>query len=129
MIKRQYALLDSTAKVFLNAFTAQNDGDAIRLFTTWVNDPDKNNMVGQYPEQFTLFYMGDFDDQLGIWKQGDGNTQVITGLSVKNEEEKKFTVNELITMLEHKLDQRNRLPSADNDTVVDISDRHQVGEK
>ena len=107
MKRKQYALFDSAAKMFLNPFSAQNDGDAIRVFTSWVNDPKKESNVALYPQQFTLFYLGEYDDQHGKFIQEEVNKELIQGISVQQEEEKKFTLNDLVTMLEMRLKERS----------------------
>ena len=105
MKKANYALLDTQIKAFLNPFIAQNHGEAIRLFTTWVNDKEQKTNVSLYPQHFTLFYLGEFDDQLG--KYESDNKELIQGVSVQEEEAKAFTIKQLITMLETELKQRN----------------------
>lgn len=95
-----YSVLDSGVSRFMTPFMAVNDAEAIRAFTTWVNDPQKQTNLSQFPEQFSLFCIGEFDDTNAIYGQEDkGHRQVILGVSVKDEAEKKFTLNELAVML------------------------------
>jgi len=107
--RKQYALLDSQVKAFLNPFPATNHGEAVRVFTTWVNDTNETN-VSKYPHQFTLFYLGEFDDQFGTWEQPDGgNQEIMAGVSVVEDAKKKFTVEELLNMLEMRLGERGAI--------------------
>lgn len=61
-----YAILDSKAAAFGNPFYMRSIGEAVRAF----NDEAKkeNSMVKNYPEDFTLFELGDYDQVTGIIK-------------------------------------------------------------
>ena len=54
-IQKMYALLDHTSQIFLNPINFINDGDAIRWFSTVVNNQDEKTNINKYPEQFTLY--------------------------------------------------------------------------
>lgn len=125
MIKKQYALFDTATSSFHNPVHLINDGDAIRLFTSWVN-PSKEQEptnVSKYPQHFSMWYVGDFDDKTGRFGTFDEKTQTFTdksqpreliaGNSVKLEENTSFTVKELITMLKMELGQENVIQVTD----------------
>ena len=99
MKKQQYALLDHTAQIFLNPITFINDKDAIRWFGTVVNNTEEKTNVSNHPEQFTLYRLADYDDQLGTYDTQAQPIQVITGIQVQDEQLKSFTVADLIAML------------------------------
>jgi hypothetical protein len=128
MIKQMYALLDHTAQIFLNPLVFTNDGDAIRWFTTVVNNSDEKNNISKYPEQFTLFRLADYDEKTGCYlpREREPETvnlkpkQLITGVQVQEEKNKKFTVTQLITLLETELTQRG---------VIQISESKAYAEK
>jgi hypothetical protein len=114
MIKKHYALFDTTAQNFHNTLVFQNHGEAIRWFTTVVNDKDnKENLIAKYPTQFMLFYMFDIDDKTGFTGHWNVEKQemekqkppqeLIIGASCVEEANKAFTVRELITMLKAEL--------------------------
>jgi hypothetical protein len=75
-IKKQYALYDATATVFLNPLVFANDAEAIRWFTTSVNEKDvnKQSMVTLHPSDYTLYRLADYDDLLGMFQPRDVNT-------------------------------------------------------
>ena len=114
MKKQMYAILDHTSQIFLNPITFTNDGDAIRWFTTVVNNKEETNNISKYPEQFTLHRLQDWDDKTATYiaRENEPETvasspkQLITGIQVQEEAEKKFTVAELINMIEMDLKQR-----------------------
>ena len=116
MRKQMYSLLDHTAQVFLNPLQFTNDGDAIRWFGTQVNTENKDNMIHVHPEQFTLFRLADYDDKLGTYhprdveNNGDPSQepkQLITGIQVQEDQVKKFTVKDLVSMLKYELQKDN----------------------
>jgi hypothetical protein len=112
MKKQMYSLLDHTAQVFLNPLSFQNDGDAVRWFTTTVNSKEETN-ISKYPEQFTLYRLADFDGQTGMVEPTTPK-QLITGIQVQEEQLKSFSVKDLIAMLQHELQLTN---------VIDIADK------
>lgn len=99
MNKKYYALLDTQIGAFLNPFTATTDAEAIRLFTTWVNDSSQPTNINKYPHHFSLFYIGTFDDKTAVFSN-EGKKELIIGVSVQEEQEKKFTIKELMQMFE-----------------------------
>ena len=117
-----YALLDHTSQIFLNPLTFINDGDAIRWFSTIVNNTEEKTNINKYPEQFTLYRLADWDNQTGFNKPRDNENektssapkQLITGISVQDEETKKYTVKDLIAMLKADLQTDNVINIAES---------------
>jgi hypothetical protein len=107
MINKMYSLLDTKSQTFLKPLSFVNDGDAIRWFTTVVNNTEKNELPALYPEQFILYRIADYDDQFGTFVARDFHKftetgtepkpadlqpkEIITGTSVQNPENQKFT--------------------------------------
>lgn len=60
-----YAVLDLKTKAFTQPFYAKTRGEAIRSFTTAVNEAQPNNMWNKYPGDFALYEIGLWDDNLG----------------------------------------------------------------
>ena len=122
MIKQMYAILDHTSQVFLNPLSFINDGDAIRWFTTVVNNSEEANNINKYPEQFTLFRLADWDDKTGAYKARQNEAdkislmpkQLITGIQVQEEQTKKYTVKDLVGMLKAEIQQ---------DNIIDIAEK------
>ena len=59
-----YSIFDQAAKAFTQPFFMQNDGLAIRAFQGNVNSKEPNN-ISDYPDQFTLYHIGTYNDQTG----------------------------------------------------------------
>jgi hypothetical protein len=58
-----YSVFDSAAKAFTNPMVYRTDLEAMRAFETTVNAPD--NQFNTYPDHFTLFQLGSFDELSG----------------------------------------------------------------
>lgn len=63
MQMQMFAIFDKASASFSRPFFELTKGLAIRTFTDAVNDA--NSPFGKYPQDFTLFYLGVFDDQSG----------------------------------------------------------------
>lgn len=63
MIFKIYSILDSKAGAFAPPFFLANDQVAIRSVAAARNDP--NGLMGRFPDDFKLFCIGDFDDEIG----------------------------------------------------------------
>lgn len=121
MLKKQYALLDSTSSIFLNPIVFTNDGDAIRWLTTVVNNKEEQTNISKYPESFSLYRLADYDDSTGLYNPRANEKditamspkQIITAIQVKTDEDKKFTIRELIDMLKTELTNHNIIEIAD----------------
>lgn len=58
-----YSIRDIKAEAYMSPFFARTHGEAIRMVETAVNDPKSN--FHQHAADYTLIYIGIFDDQSG----------------------------------------------------------------
>lgn len=66
MILQMFAVLDSKAGFFGNPWFEQKEASAIRNFSDAVNDSSNpNNMWNKHPEDFSLYLLGQFDNNSG----------------------------------------------------------------
>ncbi len=63
MLTHVYSIFDTASGAYLRPFTAQADGEATRLFSDLVADPE--HAVGRHPEDYSIFRLGSFNDQNG----------------------------------------------------------------
>lgn len=63
MILKAFSVRDSKAEVFNTPFFQKTHGEAERSFRELVRDP--KTMPGKYPEDYDLYYLGEYDDQTG----------------------------------------------------------------
>lgn len=97
MQKRLYALFDKQINAYLNPLVFTTDGEAIRWFTTIVNQPNDNNSIYHHFTDYSLHSLGTLDDKSGEF---NGPTRkLIEGIAVK-EETVQYTLDDLFTKLE-----------------------------
>lgn len=63
MIRNLYSVRDAKASVFCPPFVSHNDNTAKRDF--WHAGQDKTTQLGQHPEDFSLWLVGQIDDDKG----------------------------------------------------------------
>lgn len=66
MTLKVYAIRDSKAQVYNTPFFQKSHGEAERSFDQLVKD--EKSMVAKYPDDFDLYYIGEYDDQDGVLK-------------------------------------------------------------
>lgn len=62
-----FAIYDSKSENYGRPFFVRTRGEAIRFFTEAANDRSTN--IGKYPGDFTLFELGTYEDNTGIFTQ------------------------------------------------------------
>lgn len=60
-----YAAYDQAAQSFGAPFYLQSDGLAVRSFISEINRAAEDNMLYKHNKDFTLYRLGDFDEQTG----------------------------------------------------------------
>ena len=60
---KAFAVYDQKAEAYLRPFFTKTRGQAIRGFVDAVNDP--NHEFNKHPDDYTLFYLGEFDETKG----------------------------------------------------------------
>lgn len=80
MMMKAYSIYDQAAKAYMQPFFTSADGLAARMFSNLVNDGQ--SQVSGHPADFTLFGVGEFDDQTGVF-QAVQPVAICTALSVK----------------------------------------------
>lgn len=75
-----FALHDSAVKAFAQPFFMPTENAAIRAFRALVNDP--KSTVNQSPGDYTLHYLGAFDDTHGTFTTDQCPRQIASGIAV-----------------------------------------------
>jgi len=63
MLLKMFSIRDTKGEMFNPPYFAKTHGEAERNFRTLTND--EKSSVNKYPEDFDLYYIGDFDDITG----------------------------------------------------------------
>lgn len=67
MIRHVFCCKDSAADTFGQPFFAPSIGVAVRSFTDEVNRADQNNELYKHPDDFILYEVGTFDDDVCVF--------------------------------------------------------------
>jgi len=81
MLVQIFAIYDSKAESYLQPFFSQTRGSAIRAFTDSVNDTTGESQFAKHPEDYTLFHLGEFDDQNA--KLTENATPISLGVAIE----------------------------------------------
>lgn len=60
MILKVFCVFDSKVEAYMAPFFLRSKGEAIRAFSDMAKDNNTN--VGRYPDDFSLFELGEYDD-------------------------------------------------------------------
>lgn len=80
MIQKMYSVRDQKAEVFNLPFYSKTHGEAERNFTQLVND--EKSMPGNYPDDYDLYWIGDYNDQTGVVTPLDTPQHIIKAVQV-----------------------------------------------
>lgn len=67
-MNKVFVVKDAKVEAYGTPFVAQATGAAIRSFSDEVNRTDGESQVAKHPEDFTLFEIGEYDDQTGTMR-------------------------------------------------------------
>lgn len=82
MILGMYSVRDRASVSFGNPMFIPSRGQALRSFSDEVNRVDANNILNTHPEDFDLFYLGDFDTNTGQFASLVNPEQIAVGKDV-----------------------------------------------
>lgn len=85
MIYKVFTVYDSKVEAYMSPFMMQSKGQAIRSFGDECNNSD--SMFCKHPEDFTLFEIAEYDDQLGVYNMHDVKIPLGTALENKRKVE------------------------------------------
>lgn len=83
MLQKIFTIYDSKVESYQSPFTAIHKGYALREFENVSNDP--KTAIGQYPADYTLFEIGEFNTTTGSITQHEVKQSLGTAIEfVKN---------------------------------------------
>lgn len=82
MILKAYAVRDTKSEIYNAPFFQKTHGEAERSFKQLANDTQ--SMVGRYPEDFDLYYVGEYDDQTGKFKANAAPEHIIKAVELRD---------------------------------------------
>lgn len=69
MIYEVYSVMDKAVKAFLPPIFTRTRGEVMRSFAATVNEA--GNQMHKYSSDYTLYFLGSFDDNSGIFTSTD----------------------------------------------------------
>lgn len=63
-----YSVRDRASDAFMNPMYMPANGQAIRVFGDEINRPDDKSPLYHHPEDFDLYYLGEFDASAGTFE-------------------------------------------------------------
>lgn len=84
-VTKMYASYDRTAELFSGPVPADSDGVAIRSFMDAVNNTNQPSDLANHPDDFELYYIGEYDFSTGLFNPVDPRSQkpLVTGTQAK----------------------------------------------
>ena len=76
-----YCIYDSTAAVYYPPFTFKIDQQAIRAFAVTMDSPNSN--MSLFPQDYSLYCLGSFDEITGMLQPLKNPRRVITAMELK----------------------------------------------
>lgn len=80
--QKMYSIRDSKGDVFHPPFYKNTHGEAERDFKRLITD--EKSMIYQYPEDFDLYYIGEYDSQKGTIKALETPQHIVKAIALKN---------------------------------------------
>lgn len=91
MKKKVFTVYDSKAEAYLQPFFMNSIGEAVRGFGDASEDP--KTQFYAHPADFTLFLIGEYDEQNGILINNDANTSLGSALEHQSKARNETTIN------------------------------------
>nr|QJB19012.1 MAG: nonstructural protein [Microvirus sp.] len=88
MIQRVFTVYDSKVGAYLRPFFMTTKGEALRAWTDTVND--KETAFNKHPEDYCLFELGTFDDQVGQFENHNQPISLGMALELINDQKNNY---------------------------------------
>lgn len=79
MILKAFSIRDQKSEVYNSPFFKSTHGEAERDFRSACND--EKTMIAKYPEDFDLYYIGEYDDNKGQFKPIDTPQHILKAIA------------------------------------------------
>jgi len=80
MLLKIYSIRDSKGEIFHPPFYQKSHGEAERSFRELTRD--EKSFIAKYPDDYDLYYLGEYDDQKGTFNSLDTPQHVIKAVQL-----------------------------------------------
>jgi len=80
-----FSIRDSKGEIYNTPFFQKTHGEAERMFRELAND--QKSMISKYPDDFDLYYIGEYSDQTGNIVPCETPQHVIKAINVARKEQ------------------------------------------
>jgi hypothetical protein len=81
-MKKIFCIKDEKSGAHYDPFTMSNSIDAQRAFMQGIKS--EKSIISQYPEDFNLYFVGEFDEMSGLITPREAPVLILTGKDVKD---------------------------------------------
>lgn len=78
-----FSVFDSKIKLYGQPFYALSEKQVIFGFTESVNSSDPKSDVARWPEDYTLFELGEYEEETGTFNLLSAPCSIVNGISLK----------------------------------------------
>lgn len=82
MILKVFTIRDAKGGFYNTPFYCHTHGEAERSFKMTISNDDPKNMVKQFPEDFDLYYIGEYDNVAGTYQCLETPQHVVKAVQV-----------------------------------------------
>lgn len=76
---------DRIAQIYGVPNFTNSKGSTIRAFTDMINKPEENNQFYQHPDDYDMYYLGEFDDATGEFTVEEKPELLVRGAHCKTQ--------------------------------------------
>lgn len=91
MTTKVFSIKDSKAGIFMPPFLQNSHGEAERTFNKYTHKSD--SMISQYPDDYDLYFMGDFDDNTGKFDLLPAPQHIVNAAQIKTKRNEAAALN------------------------------------
>lgn len=81
MILKAFSIRDAKSEIYNQPFFKRAHGEAERDFIQLCND--EKSQIASFPEDYDLYFLGDYDDSKGVFKPLDTPQHVLKAIDAR----------------------------------------------
>lgn len=115
-----YSLFDSVAMAFTQPMFTHNDGQAMRMVANTVNG-DQETALSQNPNDYTLYYIGEFDDKNAELIPADQPRRIVILSELLDNDKKIYSNSDLDQVIKNQQEAQKQITKLKNEVMEKIN--------